>query len=310
MKVIALLPFKNEEWCLPAYLHNTKVIADEIIAIDDGSTDNSVKILEDAGAKVYSSEKLRNFNSGWSEGSIRAELLKLGREAGGTHFVCLDADESFTNAFFEFDQVRDRINHLAPGQKIAMQWLALWKSYTSYRNDATVWSNNWKDFIVCDKPDLSYNSKQHMHLGRTPVAPGESGNTQWLCYPPNYGTVMHFQFSAYNNFQLKQCWFRCSELIQNPGTEAAINSKYSITLLDDNVGLSKMPESWYEGVPMPTVGYDPEWGEESFARKDLLPGIIKYFDDYGAEYFRGLDIWHVPQLSQNRIERLKTQGGI
>ena len=45
MKVIALLPFKNEEWCLPAYLHNTKVIADEIIAIDDGSTDNSVKIL-------------------------------------------------------------------------------------------------------------------------------------------------------------------------------------------------------------------------------------------------------------------------
>ena len=83
MKVIALLPFKNEEWCLPAYLHNTKVIADEIIAIDDGSTDNSVKILEDAGAKVYSSEKLRNFNSGWSEGSIRAELLKLGREAGG-----------------------------------------------------------------------------------------------------------------------------------------------------------------------------------------------------------------------------------
>jgi len=45
MKVIALLPFKNEEWCLPAYLHNTKVIADEIIAIDDGSTDNSVKIF-------------------------------------------------------------------------------------------------------------------------------------------------------------------------------------------------------------------------------------------------------------------------
>ena len=84
----------------------------------------------------------------------------------------------------------------------------------------------------------------------------------------------------------------------------------TVTLLDDNVGLSKMPESWYEGVPMPTVGYDPEWGEESFARKDLLPGIMKYFDDYGAEYFRGLDIWHVPQLSQNRIERLKTQGGI
>ena len=59
MKVIALLPFKNEEWCLPSYLYNTTKIVDEIIAIDDGSTDNSVKILEDAGAKVYSSEKLK-----------------------------------------------------------------------------------------------------------------------------------------------------------------------------------------------------------------------------------------------------------
>ena len=101
MKVIALLPFKNEEWCLPSYLHNTTKIVDEIIAIDDGSIDNSVKILEDAGAKVYSSEKLIKFNSGWSEGSIRAELLKLGREAGGTHFVCLDADETFTNPLID-----------------------------------------------------------------------------------------------------------------------------------------------------------------------------------------------------------------
>ena len=296
MKVIALLPFKNEEWCLPAYLHNTKVIVDEIIAIDDGSTDNSVKILEDAGAKVYSSEKLRNFNSGWSEGSIRAELLKLGREAGGTHFVCLDADESFSNNFAVL--AKQILPQVKPGKKIAMQWLALWKSYTHYREDSTVWSDNWKDFIFADDPSLSYNSEQHMHLGRTPVSPDESGDSNWLRIDQNIGTVLHFQFSAYNNFQLKQSWFRCSELIQSPGTEAEINAKYSITLLDDNVGLKEMPEVWYEGIPMPTVGYDPEWGEESFARKDLLPGIMKYFDDYGVEYFKGLDIWHIPQLKE------------
>ena len=28
MKVIALLPFKNEQWCLPAYLHNTSKFVD------------------------------------------------------------------------------------------------------------------------------------------------------------------------------------------------------------------------------------------------------------------------------------------
>ena len=56
MKVISLLPFKNEEWVLPSYLYSIKRLSDEIIAIDDGSTDDSVQILEGAGAKVYSSE--------------------------------------------------------------------------------------------------------------------------------------------------------------------------------------------------------------------------------------------------------------
>ena len=300
MKIIALLPFKNEAWCLPSYLHNTVKVVDEIIAIDDGSIDDSAKILEDAGAKVYSADKLRNFNSGWSEGSIRAELLRLGREAGGTHFVCLDADESFTNSFVPL--AKSAIKQLPAGHKIAMQWLALWKSYTHYRHDSTVWSNNWKDFVVADAPNLSYNSEQHMHLGRTPLGPDETGNSHWLMWPPNYASVMHYQFSVYNNFQLKQSWLRCSELIQEPGTEGAINSKYSITLLDQNVGLQEMPNDWYEGVPIPQVdNFDPEWDEKNFLRKDLLPGIMKYFDDYGVEYFKGLDIWHIPQLRE-RLE--------
>ena len=302
MKVVALLPFKNEEWCLPSYLHNTLKVVDEIIAIDDGSTDNSVKILEDAGAKVYSSEKLRNFNSGWSEGSIRAELLKLGREAGGTHFVCLDADESFTSPLVPaIDQV---LGHLNPGQKIAMQWLALWKSYTSYRHDATVWSNNWKEFVVCDEPSLSYNHNQHMHVGRTPISPTEIADDKWRRLENDYGAVMHFQFSAYNNFQLKQCWLRCSELIQEPYNYQGINIKYSITLLEQNVGLEEMPKSWYDGIVLPKVeNFDPEWKDNSFVRADLLPGVYKYFEDYGVEYFEKLNIWHVPQLRNYFINK-------
>ena len=214
MKVIALLPFKNEEWVLKSYLHSVSQVCDQIIAIDDESIDGSSKILEDNGATVYSSTKLKRFNSGWSEGSIRAELLKLGREAGGTHFVCLDADETFTNP--SINTIKQMFPQLKPGDKIAMQWLALWGNYTKYRHDATVWSNNWKDFVVADEPSMSYNASQHMHLGRTPSAPNEIGDMKWNRIGNNYGAVMHFQFSAYNNFQLRQCWLRCSELIQEP----------------------------------------------------------------------------------------------
>ena len=302
MKVIALLPFRNEEWCLPSYLHNTTKIVDEIIAIDDGSIDNSVKILEDAGAKVYSSEKLIKFNSGWSEGSIHAELLKLGREAGGTHFVCLDADETFTNPLVE--NFQELLPQLQPGEKMSLQWLALWKSYSSYRHDATVWSNNWKDFVVCDDPSLSYNHNQHMHVGRTPASVSDVNNESWRRLENAHGAVMHFQFSAYNNFQLKQCWLRCSELIQEPYNSQGINIKYSITLLEQNVGLEEMPKSWYDKIVLPKVeNFDPEWKDSSFVRADLLPGIYKYFEDYGVEFFENLNIWHVPQLRNYFIKQ-------
>ena len=119
---------------------------------------------------------------------------------------------------------------------------------------------------------------------------------------------MHFQFSAYNNFQLKQSWLRCSELIQAPNTESQINSKYSITMLDDNVGLANMPESWYNEIPLPdVVNFDDEWNERSFVRADLLPGIFKYFEDYGVEYFEKLNIWHIPQLRNYFIKQTARQ---
>ena len=39
----------------------------------------------------------------------------MGREAGGTHFVCLDADETFTNPLI--DNFKELLPQLQPGEK-------------------------------------------------------------------------------------------------------------------------------------------------------------------------------------------------
>ena len=41
----------------------------------------------------------------------------------------------------------DKIANLNKGEKLRMHWVALWKRYDRYKNDKTVWSNNYKDFI-------------------------------------------------------------------------------------------------------------------------------------------------------------------
>ena len=296
MKIIALLPFQNEEWILPTYLSNVLPVVDEIIGIDDGSTDNSRKIMEDAGVKLVEYEKKESLKAGWYEWSIREELLRHGREAGGTHFVCLDADETFTTNFLP--HARDVIESLMPGQKLAMQWLALWKSYTHYRHDSTVWSNNWKDFIVADDTSSSFDYG-YIGVGRTN---GSNDNT-WVRMSPEHGAVLHYQFSLYNNFQLKQCLYRMQELVHlGQGSCASINQKYSITLLENNVGLQEMPESWTTGIPTPDYpNFDPDWKEENYVRQFMLPEAMKHFDEHGVEYFEGLDIWHIPQLRDRFI---------
>ena len=81
MKVIGLIPFKNEEHFLPTYLSNVKPICDEIIAVDDHSTDNSRKIMEDAGVIVKGYEDTEKLKGGWTCGLIRQHLFNYGREA-------------------------------------------------------------------------------------------------------------------------------------------------------------------------------------------------------------------------------------
>ncbi|NIT99794.1 MAG: glycosyltransferase, partial [Nitrosopumilaceae archaeon] len=145
MKSIALLPFKNECHQLPQFVTNLTGIVDKIIAVDDGSSDGSATYLNTQSripCDIHAPKKERGED--WSVDKIRQQLLDLGREDGGTHFICLDADECFTAPFVsKFNKV---LNRMEPGQKIQMQWLAMWKSVDHYREDNSVWSNNFKDF--------------------------------------------------------------------------------------------------------------------------------------------------------------------
>ena len=150
MKVIGLIPFKNEEHFLPTYLSNVKPICDEIIAVDDHSTDNSRKIMEDAGVIVKGYEDTEKLKGGWTCGLIRQHLFNYGREAGGTHFVCLDADETFTSNFVPI--ARDIMSQLEPGEKVRMQWLALWKSCTHFRNCLLYTSPSPRDGLLSRMP--------------------------------------------------------------------------------------------------------------------------------------------------------------
>jgi glycosyltransferase involved in cell wall biosynthesis len=75
---------KDEEECLADALSSIKPIADEIIVVDTGSTDNTVKIAESFGAKIY------HFN--WIDDYSAARNISI-KYATSKWIIYLDADE-------------------------------------------------------------------------------------------------------------------------------------------------------------------------------------------------------------------------
>ncbi|MGN0941338.1 MAG: glycosyltransferase [Selenomonadaceae bacterium] len=79
---------KNEEKTLPSWLHCAKIIADEIVVIDTGSTDKTVEIAQAAGARVL------HFT--WTGSFAEAKNCAIDN-AHGHWIVFLDADETFSD---------------------------------------------------------------------------------------------------------------------------------------------------------------------------------------------------------------------
>jgi hypothetical protein len=171
--------------------------------------------------------------------------------------------------------------------------MAIWKSATRYRDDRSIWSNLFIDFAFCDDRD-SAHSFAWLGVGRTPAT---KTGAERIKVDPSVSCVLHFQFAAWNRFQMKQAWYRCSELIQAPGTARQINQKYAMTLEDRRAGLRAVPASWLEGLEI-----SPEL--ENAPLGWHLQAIEGFFEQYGIVYFERLQIWHIRELREEFMSRV------
>ena len=86
MKISACVIVKNEEKNITQWLNNMRQIADEIVVVDTGSTDNTINILENANITPY------HFT--WRNDFAAAKNYAI-QQATGDWIVFLDADEYF-----------------------------------------------------------------------------------------------------------------------------------------------------------------------------------------------------------------------
>ena len=292
MKIAALYSIAEDEHIfLKVSLQSIKNLADEIVVIFDNSKStynkNSIEILKKYKAKIYF---LNHLSKKKKIRVPRDILLDIARKRKITHFIWLDCDEAFTKNFS--DNGRNIIKKLKPGEKIFMPWLSMWKNYKYYRADQkSVWSNLYKDFIVCDDPSLSFSKKVFYHEGRTQGS--NNPNNLIKLNLKKGGAVMHYQFVPWNHFQMKQAFYRCHEynFLKFKNSEK-INRRYYETLPENNPELRKLNNNYYSHLLLKDLKNIEKKSDDYYFKriKDFLIKNVSLFED--------LDIWHISKLKE------------
>jgi FkbM family methyltransferase len=280
-KIVGLVAARNEEHNIGQCLRLLSRFTDAIVYLDDCSTDGSVKVVQALAGQCGVERILTKEQWLRDEPGDRNSMLQAGREIGGTHFIVLDADEIFTSNFLFQNTLRQRILSLKPGDQLWLNWICLWRSVTQYRQDKSVWTNNYKPFVFCDDGRCAYTS-EFIH---TPRVPQNLTGSRIQIKGYEYG-VLHFQFVNWRNLLLKQAWYRCLERIREPQKSVIeINKRYAPSKDETNIHLAPSSPQWFR--------HYSDFDAAVFDEPDTWRAkqIYGWFKEYGIDYFKDLDIW-------------------
>jgi glycosyltransferase involved in cell wall biosynthesis len=283
VKLIALMPVRNEAHILPATLACLEQFCDHIILSDHQSTDNTKEIAR-SFTKVILIDNTTP-QTGAEHG--RPALFEAARQFEGNNLLlCLDADEIAPPAIFQGLKaaVAERFE---PGTFFTLWWVQLWRGLTHYRADESVWSNSYVPMMLYDDRRQDHWGDRHfLHGGRLPTISDPTRLVKLEGFP-----VLHLQWAYWDRTQFKQARYRMLEYIQAEfANTEAINAKYAITLGDEYEGVAPVPTAWLEGVHFPAdlMNIQPCWQYDD---------VLAMLERHGIARFEPLQIWHIPELN-------------
>jgi hypothetical protein len=287
MKIIALVPVRNEAWVLEHSLACWSGFCDVVIVNDQMSTDSTREICRRFPKVVL----LETTSTGPVDTvaklpqQARWRLLDAARNYDGNNLLwCTDADEltppTLARTFFE-----QHAGEFTPRRVIECRFYNLWDSLSKYRKDLSYYGPLWKPMGFVDDRVADYprGEVRPLHEPRMPVDTSDSA------IKASDLPILHLQWTMWNRNQMKQAWYRCIDFMDKRMTAAEVNAFYSVTLRELYVHTEHVPQAWLEDVTLPDADVDrqPAWHEAE---------IRGWFDQRGIEFFEPLEIWHLPSL--------------
>jgi len=277
MKIIALLPVKNEAWVLRHCLSSLS-FCDEILAIDDNSTDGTRSILEEFKCTILPFDTSTDI--GWKEHAIRSYLVDEARKREATHLVAIDGDEAFSDRFIQ--DARALMMRMKPGESFTMPWVDV----TSPTTTLTTFIP--KAFVLCDDQKNNFKSA-FIHVPRVPYI---QSSTIMLDLPY---AVLHFQLLNRPKHEYKKIWYMMSEFEKGTRTAFRINTTYtSINYTEKAFDITSL---YHSQLPNQQDDHH-QWHREK---------VYDILRKKGTVFFEPLDMWYLPDLKALFIKENKRQ---
>lgn len=160
-KLIACMPVRNEEWILEKTLGDLSTYVDEIVIVDDGSTDRTPEIIRsfDKVTAIHTNPPgTLPFNNG-QESTNRNKTLELARSRGAEWILQIDADEMFESRVgVELPKL------LKKGCSAKFQICHLWNDIDHFRVDG-----EWGNFVRYRLYRLHGRYKERLRYSPQPI---------------------------------------------------------------------------------------------------------------------------------------------
>jgi hypothetical protein len=308
MKLVGIMPVRNEAWCLGLTLRAALMWCDTVICADHGSTDSSREIMEGIAQEVGLSRLIirDDREQEWREMEQRQMLLHEARERGATHIAIVDADEILTGNLLPSKTSVNTINAylrgIGKGECLQPPMYQLRGSLDQYHSNG-IWGNRWLSVAFQDDPRLSWSGDK-FH-SREPEYPGGGKLRPYQPIKQGQGGSFHLWGVSERRLKAKHALYKCVERLRWPAKATVeIERQYNLwrSPHDCSVKYGLQP-AWaleWTFANVPAEWWAPYEGLGVKLVNDLTPGdlwqeaeVRRLVAEHGAETFKGLDLFGV-----------------
>ena len=314
MKLIGLMPVRNEDWCLGLTLRAALMWCDEVVVLLHGCADGSMAIADglwkEFGIKLPHGETgsehrpgrvhlVTEANCRWDEMAHRQTMLMSARSHGATHIALIDADEILTGNLANREWWQRYMGTPIQDQRLMLPGYNLRGGIDRYHSNG-IWGFRAFTMAFRDRPALNWSG--HQHHRREPFG------TVWQEYTPvkhGQGGVMHLWGASERRLRAKHALYKMRDRLAFPQMPIhTINQTYNLWRAphDSVVMYPQMSQQWgseWTFAKTPAEWWEPyadlNWmkylhvDQEPWQEEECKTLLI----EHGAEAFAGLDLFGV-----------------